>query len=149
MSIRILSALTVLILGSTTSFAATPKRVVDSHAELKAKQEALAPEISLQDLRALVENKNKKPMAIIDANGEKSYLEGHIPGALHFAKIETNLSAALPTDKGALVVAYCGSPMCTAWEDAATKVKALGYTNVKHLKAGIKGWKDAKYPTQG
>jgi rhodanese-related sulfurtransferase len=38
--------------------------------------------------------------------------------------------------------------MCTAWEDAAKKVKELGYTNVKHLKVGIKGWKEAKYPTQ-
>ena len=118
------------------------------HADFKAKQHALAPEISLQELRSLVENKDKKSIAIIDANSEKTYKEGHIPGALNFAQIEKDLSKALPSDKSALIVAYCGSTMCTAWEDAAKKVKELGYTNVKHLKVGIKGWKEAKYPTQ-
>lgn len=135
-------------LASFAALADAKKPNSEKHADVKAKQEALAPEISLSELRALVESKDKKSMVIIDANSEKMYTEGHIPGALHFAKIEGKLASALPSDKNALVVAYCASPMCTAWEDPAAKVKALGYTNVKHLKAGIKGWKDAKYPTQ-
>lgn len=132
-------------------FAAGSNAKIDSKSEakaaLKSKHDALAPEISLEELRALVESKDKKPMTIIDANSEKSYKDSRIPGAVHFAKIEADMTAALPKDKNALIVAYCGSPMCTAWEAPAEKAKALGYTNIRHLKAGIKGWNDAKYPT--
>jgi rhodanese-related sulfurtransferase len=54
----------------------------------------------------------------------------------------------LPSDKGALVVAYCGSPACSAYKAAANKAKELGYTNVKHLSAGISGWKKAGEKTE-
>jgi rhodanese-related sulfurtransferase len=53
------------------------------------------------------------------------------------------MDAKLPADKNALVVAYCGGPSCNAYTAAAKKAKALGYTNVKHLSAGISGWKAA------
>ena len=46
-------------------------------------------------------------------------------------------------NKDALIVAYCGGPQCMAYKAAAKKAVALGYTNVKHLSAGISGWKDA------
>lgn len=134
---------------AASAFAASTSNTAKNHkAAVHAKQEALAPEISLTELQSLVESKDKKPMLIIDANSEKSYKAGHVPGAIHFAKVESNFAAALPADKTQLIVAYCGSPMCTAWEDPATKAKELGYTNIRHLKAGIKGWRDAKYPTE-
>ena len=40
---------------------------------------------------------------------------------------------------------YSGS---SAWEAAAKEAKALGYTNFKHFKGGIKGWKDAGLATE-
>jgi rhodanese-related sulfurtransferase len=46
----------------------------------------------------------------------------------------------LPEDKGTLVIPYCGSPKCAAWTEAADYVAKLGYTNIKHYSAGIKGW---------
>lgn len=49
----------------------------------------------------------------------------------------------LPKDKSALVIAYCGSPMCGAWHEGAEAIAALGHTNVKHFKGGIKGWREA------
>ena len=49
----------------------------------------------------------------------------------------------LPADKQTLVVAYCGGPKCKAYEKAVTAVEKLGYTQVKHLSAGISGWKKA------
>ncbi|MDZ4288977.1 MAG: rhodanese-like domain-containing protein, partial [Prosthecobacter sp.] len=52
-----------------------------------------------------------------------------------------SLASALPKDKNALVVAYCGGPSCNAYQAAAKAAAALGYTNVKHLTAGISGWK--------
>jgi rhodanese-related sulfurtransferase len=47
----------------------------------------------------------------------------------------------LPADKNALVVAYCGGPACNAYKEGAKAAEELGYTNVKHFKGGISGWK--------
>lgn len=106
---------------------------------------SLAPEISLDDLKSVVE---KKSAIIIDANGTSTYDNGHIPGALHFESNKSTLSKFLPSDKAALIIAYCGGPLCTAWEDAAKEVKALGYTNIKHFKGGIKTWVSSGLKTE-
>jgi len=47
-----------------------------------------------------------------------------------------------------LVVAYCGGPSCNAYTRAANAASKLGYTNVKHLSAGISGWLQAKELTE-
>lgn len=109
-------------------------------APVLAAEAALAPEVSLDELKKIVADKSA---TLVDANGESTYKKGHIPGAIHFAQNAKNFQAVLPKDKGALVVAYCGGPLCTAWEDAAKAAKSLGYTNVKHFKGGIKGWTEA------
>lgn len=148
------SILTTLVLSgfvATTVFAGPDsKHPSNNKAAVEAQQEALAPNISLVELRSIVEKKSKdaKPVVIIDANSESSYKSGHIPGAVHYAKIESDFAKTLPANKDALIIAYCGSPMCTAWEEPAKKAKELGYTNIRHLRAGIKGWKDAKYNTE-
>lgn len=90
----------------------------------------------------------EKSVTIIDVNGSDSYKAGHIPTAVDYAKVEATLEKTLPADKGALVVAYCGGPKCNAYRAAATKAKELGYTNVKHLPAGISGWKEAGEKTE-
>ncbi len=113
-------------------------------AQLSAKatedKKAHADEVSLDEIQKLVSTKGA---TIIDANSTDMYKEGHIPGAVSFAALQDKLATALPADKSALIVAYCGGPRCTAWEDAAAAAKKLGYTNVKHFKGGITGWKSA------
>ena len=91
---------------------------------------------------------NAKSAVIIDANGPDSYKAGHVPGALSFAAIKDNLAASLPADKNALIIAYCGSPQCGAYLRAAKAAHKLGYTNIKHMSAGISGWNEAKMPTE-
>jgi rhodanese-related sulfurtransferase len=102
-----------------------------------------APEVSLDELKKLV---SEKSVVLVDANGTSTYKEGHIPGAIDFEKNEGDLAKVLPKDKKSLIVAYCGGPLCVAWEGAAKKITAMGYTNVKHFKGGIKGWKDSGQP---
>jgi rhodanese-related sulfurtransferase len=58
------------------------------------------------------------------------------------------LASVLPKDKHALIVAYCGNPRCPAYRAAATAAKKLGYKNIKHLTAGIQGWKEAGEKTE-
>ena len=103
------------------------------------------PDISISEVKALAESKKA---VIIDVNGSESYQKGHIPGALDFAAIQDKLASVLPKDKKALVVAYCGGPKCKAYQAAATAAEKLGYKNVKHMSAGISGWKDAGEKTE-
>lgn len=98
------------------------------------------PDVTIQQLKSAIE---KKQVTVIDANGTESYRDGHIPTAIDFQASAAQIEKMLPKDKNALIVAYCGGPQCMAYKNAAKKAVALGYTNVKHLSAGISGWKDA------
>ena len=83
----------------------------------------------------------KKSAVILDVNGSESFAEGRIPGAIDYIANEAKLAKLLPKDTGALVVAYCGNELCSAYQAAASAAVALGYTNVKHYAPGIDGWK--------
>jgi rhodanese-related sulfurtransferase len=98
------------------------------------------PEIKINELKSAISSKG---VTLLDANGTDSYKEGHIPGAIDFNAHQKNLASVLPKDKNSLIVAYCGGPKCAAYQAAAKAAEKLGYTNVKHLTAGISGWHDA------
>lgn len=98
------------------------------------------PDISIADLKQAIADKK---VTVIDVNGSDSYAAGHVPSAVDFAAQKDSIASTLPADKNALVVAYCGGPQCSAYKAAAKKATELGYTNVKHLSAGISGWKSA------
>ena len=101
-------------------------------------------DISIPDLKAAID---AKQVTLLDANGSKSWKAGHIPGAIDFKARSDKLASVLPADKGALVVAYCGGPACKAYKSAVEAAQKLGYTNIKHLPAGISGWTKAGEPT--
>ncbi len=98
------------------------------------------PDISISEVKALTESKKA---VIIDVNGSDSYQSGHVPGALDYDAVSGKLAKVLPSDKNALIVAYCGGPKCKAYQAAANAAEKLGYKNVKHMSAGISGWKAA------
>ena len=97
-------------------------------------------DVSIKEVKALTESKKA---TIIDVNGTDSFKDGHVPGALDFDAIKDNFAAKLPKDKSALIVAYCGNPKCQAYQAAAKAAQKLGYKNVKHMSAGIAGWRAA------
>jgi rhodanese-related sulfurtransferase len=103
------------------------------------------PDISITELKEAIA---AKKAVVIDVNGDTSYKNGHVPSALNFAAIKENLAASLPKEKDALVVAYCGGPSCNAYTAAANAAQKLGYTNIKHLSAGISGWLQANEKTE-
>lgn len=98
------------------------------------------PDISIKELKNAIESKK---VTLIDVNGSETYQKGHIPGAIDFEAKSDEIAKMLPQDKNALIVAYCGGPKCMAYKEAARVAEKLGYTNVKHLSAGISGWKQA------
>ena len=103
------------------------------------------PDVTIPEVKkAIAEGK----ATVIDVNGSQSYQKGHVPGAKDYAAISKDLAKVLPSDKGALVIAYCGGPSCNAYTKAANAAKDLGYTNVKHMSAGISGWLQAGEKTE-
>ena len=102
-------------------------------------------DVSIKEVKALSESKKG---VIIDVNGTESYNKGHVPGALNFAAIKEDLASKLPKDKNTPIVAYCGNPKCQAYQAAAKAASQLGYKNVKHMSAGIAGWKEAGEKTE-
>ena len=96
------------------------------------------PDISVKDLQSAI---SKGKVAVIDVNGAKSYSRGHIPSAIDFSSQCKKLSSLLPKDKNSLVFSYCGGPCYSAYKRGADAAAKLGYKNIKHLSAGISGWK--------
>jgi rhodanese-related sulfurtransferase len=103
------------------------------------------PDISIADLKKAIADKK---VTVVDVMGSKSYGEKHVPGAIDFAAVKADFAKALPADKNALVVAYCGGPSCKAYQAAANAAEKLGYKNIKHLSAGISGWVAAGEKTE-
>jgi rhodanese-related sulfurtransferase len=101
-------------------------------------------EISVDELKKAIA---EKKVTLLDVNGSASYKDGHIPGAIDFSA-EKDIKAKLPSDKSALVVAYCGNENCSAYARGAKAAADLGYTNVKHFKPGIAGWKSKGEKTE-
>src|SRR5580658_7846316 len=87
------------------------------------------PDISISELKSAI---SEKKVTLLDANGSDSFKAGHIPGAIDFQAQKAQLANQLPSDKGALVVAYCAGPTCGAYAAAAKAAQELGYTNIKH-----------------
>ena len=70
-----------------------------------------------------------------------------IPGSRHVAvdRIGRELAALeLPSDTA--IVVYCSGPTCPNSGQAAEKLVAFGYTNVRAYKDGLEGWKGAGRP---
>lgn len=103
------------------------------------------PDISIAELKQAIADKK---VTVIDVNGAASYQRGHVPTAINYAEAQSDLASKLPADKSSLIVAYCGGPSCNAYQRAAKAAQALGYTNVKHLSAGISGWLQAGEKTE-
>jgi rhodanese-related sulfurtransferase len=97
-------------------------------------------DITIKELKSDI---SSQKVTLLDANGTQSWEKGHIPGAINFFAKQDYLGTILPRDKGALIVAYCAGPKCKAYQAAAKAAEKLGYTNIRHLSAGIEGWKDA------
>lgn len=97
-------------------------------------------DVSIKEVKTFSESKKA---VIIDVNGTESYEQGRVPGALNYDVIKDKLASSLPADKNTLIIAYCGNPKCKAYREAAEAAEKLGYKNVKHMSAGIKGWKAA------
>jgi len=103
---------------------------------------AQAAEISVDELASKLDS-----VTVCDANGADTRSEyGVIPGAVLLSDYSSYDIGVLPKDKTGEVVFYCASEKCSAAPKAAGRAVSEGYTNVRVLRAGIKGWAEAGKP---
>ncbi|MDF1659368.1 MAG: rhodanese-like domain-containing protein [Verrucomicrobiales bacterium] len=95
------------------------------------------PDISVDTLEELIKSGE---VVLVDVNGSKYFAKGHIPGAIDFRAHEEEIATVLGENQSVPIVVYCGSPSCEAYEAAAIMIRDAGYTNIRHLSAGISGW---------
>ncbi len=81
---------------------------------------------------------------LVDVREESEWAKGHLPGARHLGKgiIERDIEAAIP-DLDAEIVLYCGGGYRSVL--SADNLRLMGYTNVRSMDGGIRGWKEADY----
>lgn len=103
--------------------------------------------ISLEDLKARLEDKSKSPPQLVDVREKDEFRAGYIPGALHLPRgfLEMQAEGKLP-DKKAEIVVYCAGGTRSAF--AAKSLQELGYENVLSANPGFVRWKDLKYPVE-
>ncbi len=103
------------------------------------------PVVSPERLKDLVD---RKEVTVVDVNSDERFQQGHVPGALHLNGAEYT-EADLPADKTAAVVFYCSNALCRKAPNAAKRARKMGYTDVKVMASGIKGWVAKHLPTEG
>lgn len=101
--------------------------------------------LSIAALRTLLAH---DAATLYDVNGHARWLQAHVPGAVPLDPDGFGADA-LPVDRQRLLVFYCSGPMCRKAPLAARRARALGWSRVRVLSAGIHGWRKANLPVQG
>ncbi len=102
-------------------------------------------ECTVGDVQATLDAGEK--FYLVDVREESEYARDHLPGAIHIGKgvIERDIEQAFP-DSNARIVLYCGGGYRSAL--AADNLQKMGYANVISMDGGIRGWREAGYPTE-
>ena len=76
---------------------------------------------------------------VFDVREDSEWAAGHVAGAAHLGKgvIERDIERLVP-DPAAPIVLYCGGGFRSAL--AADALQQMGYTNVKSMMGGWRGW---------
>ena len=100
-------------------------------------------EVTVDDVKALVDRGTK--FHLIDVREESEYARDHLPGAMHLGKgiLERDIEERIPNTAAPLIL-YCGGGYRSAL--AADNLQKMGYTNVKSMDGGIRGWREKGYP---
>jgi rhodanese-related sulfurtransferase len=102
-------------------------------------------EVSVDEVAARLAKGDR--FELVDVREESEFSAGRIKGARHLGKgvIERDIEKTIP-DTGADIVLYCGGGFRSAL--AAENLGKMGYTNVKSMAGGWRGWKAKSLPTE-
>ena len=84
---------------------------------------------------------------LLDVREESEFAAGHLPGAVHMGRgvIERDIEKRFP-DTGTELVLYCGGGYRSAL--TAESLQKMGYTNVKSMDGGFRGWTEKGYEVE-
>lgn len=102
-------------------------------------------EISVAELNTqLQENPN---FMLIDIRGQDEWFQGHLPHAVFCNRgvLETRIENMVQ-DENKEIILYCGGGTRSAL--SAETLQRMGYTNVKSVTEGYRGWVQAGYTTK-
>jgi len=120
-----------------------PKTYSDLFAEIRQSVKLL----SLDELKARLEQRKEKPFTLVDVREKDEFRAGFIPGAVHIPRAHLEMQAEQKlTDKNAEIILYCAGGTRSAF--AAKTLQEFGYTNVISVNPGFVRWKDLKYPVE-
>ena len=102
-------------------------------------------EITIPDLQS--REASGEALVLIDVREDHEWERGHIPGAIHIGRgiLERDVEKSF-ADKNVPLVLYCGGGYRSAL--AADNLQRMGYTNVRSLAGGIRGWAAANLPLE-
>ena len=102
--------------------------------------------LSTDQMKTMIDEKDKMGFLLIDARSNDEFQEAHIPGAINIPENRVEESRSLlPLDKNALIVFYCNGPKCGRSKKAAIKAYALGYRNILVYNDGFPIWEEKGY----
>jgi len=115
-----------------------------SYADLLARARAETSEISVEELRALLEAGT--PLALLDVREADEAAEGRIPGALLVPRgvLESEVEALVPRQRRLVVYCHRGNRSALA----ARTLAEMGYGQVQSLAGGFARWSDAGFPSE-
>ena len=92
-----------------------------------------------------VEDRITQGASLIDVREDSEWQAGHAKGAKHMGRgiIERDIVQTFP-DKNTEIILYCGGGYRSIL--TAESIQKMGYTNVKSMIGGWRGWVDAKKP---
>jgi rhodanese-related sulfurtransferase len=101
-------------------------------------------EISPQEAHEQVQ---RGEAVLIDVREEAEFRQGRAQGAKHLSKgvIEVEIEEQVP-DPNQVIIAYCGGGSRSAL--VADNLQKMGYTNVRSMTGGMRGWAEAGLPTE-
>jgi rhodanese-related sulfurtransferase len=151
----ILLAFAALACGESAARPDSAKAAVDSTAAALAAEMARFPEryveepvpvVGVAEVEALLDR--SADVLIVDAREPEAYAQGHLPGAANYPYgnwLEEGKPLP-PTDRD--IVVYCNSQDCPIGRLWCEQAVQHGYTRVRHMKAGLAGWKEAGLPVE-
>jgi rhodanese-related sulfurtransferase len=79
-----------------------------------------------------------RPLTLVDVREPELFAAGHVPGAINIPWPGVKDTAATRLDPAHAIVLIChGGPM---GDDVAERLVAAGFTDVRNLAGGMRGW---------
>jgi rhodanese-related sulfurtransferase len=100
-------------------------------------------ETSIDDVKSKLDRREK--FFLIDVREESEFALDHLPGAVHLGKgiLERDIEVRVPSPNTPMIL-YCGGGFRSAL--AVDNLQKMGYSNVRSMAGGIRGWREKGLP---